>query len=72
MDFAYYTVSQASQMLQISERTIQRRIKDGLIPKANFCGKILIPAWFFRQAYENDFIHAVSKEGQAYEAETRR
>ena len=50
MELAYYTLSQASCMLQISEVTIRRKIKAGLIPKARFCGKILIPAWFFKEA----------------------
>lgn len=70
MDFAYYTMSQASQMLQISERTIQRRIKEGLIPKANFCGKVLIPAWFFKQGFDKETIYPVTGKGQAYEAKT--
>jgi len=58
---AYYTLSQASKLLQISERTIQRRIKDGLIPKANFSGKVLIPAWFFKQGLEQNSIHIANK-----------
>lgn len=62
MDFAYYTMSQASQMLQISERTIQRRIKEGLIPKANFCGKVLIPAWFFKQGFEKETLHPFTEK----------
>lgn len=47
MEQAYYTLHQASQLLQLSEVTIRRKIKAGLIPKAVFSGKILIPASFF-------------------------
>ena len=46
---AYYTLGQASEVLQISESTIRRRINSGEIPKARFSGKILIPAWFIKQ-----------------------
>jgi excisionase family DNA binding protein len=60
-DVAYYTLSQASKLLQISERTIQRKIKAGLIPKANFSGKVLIPAWFFKQGLEQESLHTVNK-----------
>lgn len=49
---AYYTLGQASEVLQISESTIRRRINSGEIPKAKFCGKILIPAWFIKQGFE--------------------
>jgi excisionase family DNA binding protein len=63
MEQAYFTLNQASEILQISERTIQRRIKDGKIPKANFCGRILIPAWFLKQGLEKEFeIKTVEKE----------
>lgn len=56
MDQVYYTLRQASQMLQLSEHTIQRKIKAGLIPKAVFSGKILIPAWFFKQAIDKNYV----------------
>lgn len=46
---AYYTLSQATKILQVSESTIRRRIKSGEIPKAKWCGKTLIPAWFINQ-----------------------
>lgn len=49
MDYAYYTLKQVSGLLQLSERTIQRKIKAGLIPKATFSGKILIPAWWIEK-----------------------
>ena len=49
MGQAYYTLKQATQLLQLSERSIQRKIKAGLIPKAIFSGKILIPAWWFEK-----------------------
>lgn len=48
-DIAYYTLQQATKILQVSESTIRRGIKKGEIPKAKFCGKILIPAWFIKQ-----------------------
>ena len=51
-DIAYYTIAQAKQILQVSETTIYRKIKDGSIPKAKFCGKVLIPAWFINQGYK--------------------
>lgn len=52
MELYCYTIGQASQMLQISETTIRRRIKDGTIPRLKICGKILIPASFFEQLKE--------------------
>lgn len=51
---AYYTLSQASEVLQISESTIRRRINSGEIPKARFSGKVLIPAWFIKQGFEKE------------------
>ncbi len=48
-EIAYYTLGQACKTLQVSESTIRRGIKKGEIPKAKFCGKILIPAWFIKQ-----------------------
>lgn len=54
MEQAYYTLKQSSEILCISEATIRRRIKEGIIPKANFCGRILIPAWFIKQGFEKD------------------
>lgn len=53
-EVAYYTLEQASKILQISESTIRRRINSGEIPKARFSGKILIPAWFIKQGFERD------------------
>ena len=49
---AYYTIDQAVKILQISESTIRRGMKSGNIPRAKFCGKILIPAWFINQGFE--------------------
>lgn len=51
-DVAYYTLSQASKILQISESTIRRCMKRGEIPRAKFCGKVLIPAWFISQGFD--------------------
>lgn len=51
-DVAYYTLGQAAKILQISEATIRRGMKKGEIPRAKFCGKILIPAWFIKQGFE--------------------
>lgn len=51
-DIAYYTLQQATKILQVSESTIRRGIKKGEIPRAKFCGKVLIPAWFIRQGFE--------------------
>ena len=48
MEQAYYTLEQAKELLQISESTIRRGIKSGEIPRVKFCGKILIPAWFYK------------------------
>lgn len=53
-EIAYYTLEQASKILQISDATIRRRIKTGEIPRARFCGKILIPAWFIKQGFEKE------------------
>lgn len=64
MKQAYYTLKQASEMLQLSTCTIQRKIKAGSIPKAEWCGKILIPARFFKEAgYEDKTIEHVFTEG---------
>jgi len=52
MEQAYYTLSQSTQLLGVSESTIRRGIHKGLIPKAKFCGKILIPAWFFEKGFK--------------------
>jgi len=62
MQQAYYTLKQAERILCVSEATIRRRIKDGLIPRANFCGRILIPAWFMEQGYEKDSLQIVKEE----------
>jgi hypothetical protein len=43
---AYYTLKQASEILCISERTIRRRVQEGIIPKSNLTKKILIPSWY--------------------------
>jgi excisionase family DNA binding protein len=53
-EVAYYTIAQASKILQLSQTSIYRGIKKGEIPRAKFCGKVLIPAWFIKQGYEND------------------
>jgi len=45
---AVYTLKQTASILQLSEATIRRRIKDGSIPRVEWCqGKILVPAYFF-------------------------
>lgn len=51
-NIAYYTLAQASKILQISEATIRRGMKRGDIPRAKFCGKVLIPAWFIQQGFK--------------------
>ena len=51
---SYYTLGQASKVLQISEATIRRAMKRGDIPRAKFCGKVLIPAWFIIQGYKKE------------------
>jgi excisionase family DNA binding protein len=56
-EVAYYTLEQAKEILQISESTIRRGIKNGDIPKAKFCGKILIPAWFINQGFKREEEH---------------
>lgn len=66
MDQAYYTLEQASGILQISKRTIQRRIVDGKIPKANFCGRVLIPAWFLKQGFEKGYLREVQDQEASY------
>lgn len=53
-DVAYYTLAQASKVLQISEATIRRGMNKGEIPRAKFCGKVLIPAWFIKQGFEKE------------------
>lgn len=49
-----YTIGQASQMLQVSESTIRRRIHEGIMPRTKICGKILIPAYFFKEEYRKE------------------
>ena len=51
---AYYTLQQATKILQISESTIRKGMKNGEIPRAKFCGKVLIPAWFINQGFEKE------------------
>jgi excisionase family DNA binding protein len=53
-DVAYYTIAQATKILQISESTIRRGMKNGDIPRAKFCGKVLIPAWFVKQGFTKE------------------
>lgn len=53
-NIAYYTLQQATKILQVSESTIRRGIKKGDIPRAKFCGKVLIPAWFINQGFEKE------------------
>jgi hypothetical protein len=60
MEQAYYTLEQAKYMLQVSESTIRRGMKSGVIPRAKFSGKILIPAWFFKQALDGGAIKQAS------------
>lgn len=50
-EVAYYTLQQATKILQVSEATIRRGIKNGDIPRAKFCGKVLIPAWFIEDGF---------------------
>ena len=54
LTLSYYTIEQASKKLQLSRNSVTKAIKSGQIPKAEFSGKILIPAWFFRQAEEGE------------------
>lgn len=61
-EVAYYTLTQSSQILQISEATIRRGMKKGEIPRAKFCGKILIPAWFIKQGFEKEESNAIRTE----------
>lgn len=56
-EVAYYTLEQATKILQVSEATIRRAMKRGEIPRAKFCGKILIPAWFIKQGFEKEDKH---------------
>ncbi|MDF2907148.1 MAG: Helix-turn-helix domain [Herbinix sp.] len=51
-EIAYYTLEQAVKILQVSESTLRRGIKRGEIPRAKFCGKVLIPAWFIEQGFK--------------------
>lgn len=50
MEQIVYTVPQVAEMFQVSICTIQRRIKDGTIPREKWCGKTLIPAWWIEKA----------------------
>lgn len=62
MDAVFYTLSQVSKMTNMSESTIKRRIKEGLIPRSKLCGRILIPASFVnRLSGENEQIVLVNK-----------
>lgn len=61
MEQAYYTVKQAIPILQMSEQSIQRKVKQGLIPRAEWSGKILIPAWWIEKGGQ---IQAVSTDNQ--------
>ncbi len=54
MEIAYYTLDQAAEMWQVCESTLRRGIKRGDIPRAKFCGKVLIPAWFINQGLKNE------------------
>jgi len=49
MEQLVYTLHQTSDLLQISESTVRRRIKDGTIPRLIIGGKILIPAWWIKK-----------------------
>lgn len=53
-EVSYYTLDQAVKIMQLSEATIRRGIKRGDIPRAKFCGKILIPAWFVKRGFEKE------------------
>ena len=61
----YYTLRQASAMLQMSESTIKRRIKDGSIPRSKLCGRILIPASFInRLSGDTDQLSVLTSNNQ--------
>lgn len=62
MELAYYTIEQASKILQLSQSSIYRGIRQGKIPRAKFCGKVLIPAWFIKQGFEKASQKGVSDE----------
>lgn len=64
LELSYYTIEQACQKLQLSRNSILKAIKLGQIPKAEFSEKILIPAWFFRQAEGRGIYEADLKEGK--------
>jgi predicted DNA-binding transcriptional regulator AlpA len=59
MEQAYYTIKQATQLLQLSQTSIYDGIRKGNIPTASFCGKKLIPAWFFKQGLERNALKVV-------------
>ena len=58
-EIAYYTLEQASKILQIFEATIRRGMKKEDIPRAKFCGKVLIPAWFIKQGFEKEVVNGI-------------
>lgn len=62
LELSYYTIEQACQKLQLSRNSILKAIKSGRIPRADFSEKILIPAWFFRQAEGSGIYEVESKE----------
>ncbi len=53
-EVAYYTLEQAVKILQVSESTLRRGIKKGEVPRAKFCGKVLIPAWFIKEGFQKE------------------
>lgn len=60
----YYTLREACEMLCISESTLRKGINTGKIPKAPFCGKILIPAWFVKQGSTNPINENIEIDNQ--------
>ena len=54
-----YTLSQAAKLMQVSEMTIRRRIKEGLIPRSKVSGRILIPASWFKKEFGLETINKI-------------
>ena len=57
MEKGYYTAKEAVPLLGLSESTIKRKCREGLIPHARYSKKYLIPVYFIKKAFseeEND------------------
>ena len=63
---AYYTLDQAAEILQLSESTLRRGMKKGEIPRAKFCGKVLIPAWFINKGFDERLDEPAKPESSTY------